>query len=492
MQKSKTPNVSDIRTKGQVWTPRWVADAMAVYLGSRSSNSILDPAVGPGVLLVAAKNEAKSLTTVIGYEIDPAVLSENSTANNFAESDFTDLRLKDFILDRSKIEVDAVIANPPYLRHHKIPWEVKNRCQEIVQETLGIRIDARAGLHIYFLVKALSHLNEGGRLSFLVPADTFEGVFSKPLWLAIAKKYRVEGILTFDPKATAFPGVDTNASIIFIEKSKPTGEFNWLRWLGEDPSKLAEAVRFGLANQNAKSEPFGLHATQMALETAIETGFTRLHTSEPLDGVPLNEFATMMRGVASGSNEFFLMTKARLRELGLSEDDFVRTVPRVRDATTSTISLEFLNQLDASGRPTYLLSVDQDTEIKGALKKYLELGVNQQINMGALVSTRKNWYFMEKRRPVPILFAYLGRRNNRFIDAQTDITPLTGFLCVYPRPEVDKQKLLKALNHPSSIQELSRIGKSYGDGAVKVEPGGLRKMVIPLEALTESGLIKST
>ena len=101
---------------------------------------------------------------------------------------------------------------------------------------------------------------------------------------------------------------------------------------------------------------------------------------------------------------------------------------------------------------------------------------------------RKKWFFMEKRKPVPILFAYLGRRNNRFIDAQTELTPLTGFLCVYPKTGVDKQKLISALNHPLSIQELSRIGKSYGGGAVKVEPGGLRKMIIPEEALKESEL----
>jgi hypothetical protein len=339
------------------------------------------------------------------------------------------------------------------------------------------------------LVKALAHLKKDGKLSFLVPADTFEGVFSKPLWKAIAEKYHIEGILTFDSKAAAFPGVDTNASVVFIENTKPTGNFRWLRWFGEDPRNLSEAVRFGLSDRRAEAQVMGLDISNVELYDAIETGFTRLHTSEPVDGRPLNQFATMMRGVASGSNEFFLMTKSRMDALGLSEKYFVRTIPRVRDATVQQISLEFLNLLDAAGRPTYLLSVDAETVIDDALKNYLEEGEKLRINQGALVSMRRQWFFMEKRKPVPILFAYLGRRNNRFIESLTDLTPLTGFLCVYPNPGVDKHKLLKALNHPSSIQELSRIGKSYGDGAVKVEPGGLRKMVIPLDALTDAGFI---
>jgi hypothetical protein len=463
---------------------------MAIYLGSKSASSLLDPAVGPGVLLAAAKSEAKKLKSVTAYEIDPSVISTHESQNGFAKSQITDLRITDFIADEQLLEVDAVIANPPYLRHHKIPATLKSRCQDLVYQTLGINIDARAGLHIYFLVKALSHLKNGGRLSFLVPADTFEGVFSKPLWKAIAEKYHVEGILTFAPKAAAFPGVDTNASVVFIEKAKPTGNFRWFRWIGEDPSKLSEAVRHGFNDQNVEANRLGLEVSILATESAIETGFTRLHTSEPENGVPLNEFATMMRGVASGSNEFFLMTKTRFEELGISERNFVRTIPRVRDASVPQITLEFLNQLDSAGRPTYLLSVDSETPIEGALKSYLDTGEELGINKGALVSMRKKWYFMEKRIPVPILFAYLGRRNNRFIDAQTEITPLTGFLCVYPKQGVDKKKLLKALNHPSSIQELSRIGKSYGDGAVKVEPGGLRKMIIPLDALVASGLVK--
>lgn len=38
---------------------------------------------------------------------------------------------------------------------------------------------------------------------------------------------------------------------------------------------------------------------------------------------------------------------------------------------------------------------------------------------------------MEQREVPPILFAYLGRRNTRFILNEAGILPLTGFLCVY-------------------------------------------------------------
>ena len=482
------PSIENVRQKGQVWTPPWVADAMAEFLKDCSADSVLDPAMGPGALLAAVRRKTAKLGPITAFEIDESVLCVSDSEDSFAIDGCTDLRLKDFLFDTEDLSVAAVIANPPYLRHHKIPPDLKARCQEIAKQTLGIKIDARAGLHIFFLIKALSHLKPFGKLSFLVPADTFEGVFSVPLWKAISSRFNVVGVLTFDESVAAFPGVDTNASIVFVERTSPNDSFKWMNWKGEHPRHLSSATSLALSGELGKAEQKGLVVAEKSLDEAIEIGFSRLNSIKPVGGVSLNEFATMMRGVASGSNEFFLMTKERLDELKLDESYFVRTIPRVRDASEPTITQHLLDVLDANGRPTYLLSIDETTDIDKHLEEYLSSGIRQGVDNGALVSMRKRWFFMEKRKPVPILFAYLGRRSNRFIEAKTDITPLTGFLCVYPKPGVDHKKLLKALNHPSSIKELARIGKSYGDGAIKVEPGGLRKMIIPKEALVESGL----
>jgi hypothetical protein len=149
---------------------------------------------------------------------------------------------------------------------------------------------------------------------------------------------------------------------------------------------------------------------------------------------------------------------------------------------------EDLNALDNAGRPTYLLSIDASTKMTEELKAYLKIGEDSGLSKGALVSARKNWFFMEKREHVPILFAYLGRRNTRFIRTRCEIAPLTGFLCVYPLQGIDPDMLCVALNHPSTILELAKVGKSYGDGAIKVEPGGLRKLIVPFEAIRASGI----
>ncbi|HZI32070.1 MAG TPA: hypothetical protein VFF11_06995, partial [Candidatus Binatia bacterium] len=95
-----------------------------------------------------------------------------------------------------------------------------------------------------------------------------------------------------------------------------------------------------------------------------------------------------------------------------------------------------------------------------------------------------------RRTPPPILFAYLGRRDCRFILNEADVVPLTGFLCVYPwdtTPSAVK-KLWRALNHPETLANLSFVSKSYGGGALKTEPRQLDQLEIPQSVLDEVGL----
>lgn len=486
-----TPTIEAVRTKGQVWTPPWVADAMAMLLRSKLTGEILDPAVGPGALIASCKRLSTSALKVTAYEIDESVLALDHTETEFAKSDFSRTILNSFLEHQDDKKYSAIIANPPYLRHHKISADLKTRCKEIVQEVLGISIDARAGLHVYFLVQALSKLEENGKLVFLVPADTFEGVFAEKLWTAISAKFRIDGVLTLSDEVSAFPGVDTNAVIVAISNCQPRKEMIWARWEGLKPQDFSSAVETAFNDDFIGAGNLGLNCSLVPIEEAISRGFTRSQSEERVEGVPFIDLAKVVRGIATGDNDFFVFTKKRIQELGLKDENFVRTIMRVRDLPSSGLNTADLENLDAIDRPTYLLSIDANTNIYPNLERYLRAGEESGLSKRALVSARKHWYFMEKREPVPILFAYLGRRNVRFIKVEAPIQPLTGFLCVYPHKNISVDTLVAALNHPTTINELSKVGKSYGNGAIKVEPGGLRKLIVPWEAIKSAGIVVS-
>jgi adenine-specific DNA-methyltransferase len=203
-----------------------------------------------------------------------------------------------------------------------------------------------------------------------------------------------------------------------------------------------------------------------------------------------------MRGSATGDNDFFLFTEKRRKELGLEEKWFVRVIGRTRDCPDSILDEKVLDVLDEKDRPTWLLNLDA-TPIEllpAVLRKYLKDGEKNGLPARPLIGTRRPWFKMEQRETPPILFSYLGRRNCRFILNKASVLPLTGFLCVYPHLRFvhDVEVLWRALNHPATIENLRFVGKSYGVGAIKVEPRGLEELVIPNLVVEECGLKSKT
>jgi hypothetical protein len=201
----------------------------------------------------------------------------------------------------------------------------------------------------------------------------------------------------------------------------------------------------------------------------------------------------VVRGIATGANDFFFLTSQQISDYGLDPSFFRRAIGRTRDCPRGEFTLDDLPALDAAGRPTWLLNLDrQPVELLPAgLRHYLRRGEEAGLADRALIKTRSPWYRMEQRTAPDLLFAYLGRRDCRFILNRAGVVPLTGFLCVYPW-DTDAQQLKKlwqALNHPDTLANLAFVGKSYGGGALKVEPRQLDALEIPPHVLALHDLV---
>ena len=278
--------------------------------------------------------------------------------------------------------------------------------------------------------------------------------------------------------------------ILCLSRNAPETHFTWARVLKSTPN--------GLDHWFAKG--FSLHAPKdvscirREVSEAIATGLSRPPFSPQAEGCRFGDLARVMRGIATGDNDFFLFTNERRKELGLEKKWFVRVVGRTRDCPDSILDEKVLEKLDDKDRPTWLLNLDATPVelLPPVLREYLREGEKIGLPERPLIGTRRPWFKMEQRETPPILFSYLGRRNSRFILNKADILPLTGFLCVYPYSQSgrDAEKLWRALNHPATIENLRFVGKSYGDGAIKVEPRGLEELIIPNLVLGEFDLRK--
>jgi len=467
---------------------------MVAYVLRGGATEVFDPAVGAGAFFRAATTVARSLGIRVGLsgtEVDPVTLAQAREAG-LSETDLARVRVADFLLDPPPHPLAAVVANPPYIRHHRLSPSMKAWVRWFGGSLIGHPLDGRAGLHIYFLLRALQLLAPDGRLAFILPADTCEGVFADDLWRWVASRYRIDAVVTFAPAASPFPGVDTNPIIFFIRNTRPKDELEWVRCSEPGTPDLRDWVLSGMAG---KAFPT-LTNMPRRLDEALGTGFSRPPRVSSCGQPVLGDFATVMRGIVTGANEFFFLTVQEAADLGLPAGLLVPAIGRTRDVPGSEVTPELMASLSAAGKPTLLFAPDgRDKEdFPPQVRAYLAKGEEAGLPQRAIMRARWPWYRMETREIPPFLFAYLGRRNARFIRNLAGVVPLTCFLCVYPRRSdlLFAEELWQVLSHPLTVANLSVVGKSYGSGCIKVEPRSLERLPLPQPVLDETGLAPQT
>jgi len=446
---------------GQHWTPQWLAKSMVKYTlkdwGGTKDDVVFDPSAGNGAFYEATKSVDKSVGFG-GIEIDPDYVDDDKgiwEANFFSHPPYN--------------KYWSIVVNPPFIRNHNITPKLKQQCQKYCKWVTGISIDGRAGLHFYFLIKSLDHLKHGGRMAFIMPADLLEGISAKSIWMWIAANYDIDAVVGFKSEVAPFPSLDVNVFVAFIKAALPRNTVKWE--VIDKQDRLDDLI----------STDFSLAETR-DLGEAIETGLSRPMTNHGCTHV-LGDFVDIKRGIATGDNEFFFMTREQAIERKLDPDSsfFRRAIGRVRDVQSNVLRKGDMDKLDEEGRPTYLLCLTGDEELSPEMKDYIQQGEDRGLHEKSLIKQRNPWYKMEQREVPPFFFSYLGRSNCRFIKNKMSqgILPLTSFLCVYPK--VGKRTMWDALNDERVIDHLNLVGKSYGSDSIKVEPKSLLQLPLPQE-----------
>jgi hypothetical protein len=276
--------------------------------------------------------------------------------------------------------------------------------------------------------------------------------------------------------------------VFLIRKAEPEGHLLWAKCSKPQTEQLKAWIisEFKVAGED-------LSICQRRLAEGLTTGLSREPIEERFTGPILGDFAKVMRGIATGANEFFFLTAKQASDLKIPDEFLIPAIGRTRDVPAGEISHETIKALETAGKPTLLFSPDARPIdcFPHAVREYLKHGEALKLHQRILIATRRPWYKMEVRSVPPILFAYLGRRNARFIRNFAKVVPLTGFLCVYPHQKDSAyiDKLWEILRHPETISNLLLVGKSYGGGAIKVEPRALEMLPLSISAVLESGLL---
>jgi hypothetical protein len=207
----------------------------------------------------------------------------------------------------------------------------------------------------------------------------------------------------------------------------------------------------------------------------------------------LGDLFVVRRGVATGANEFFIIGQDVIKEYSIPKQFLKPILPSPRYLTQDVI------ESDANGMPKidnlkFLLDCNLPPNIVKerypGLWSYFQTGKKQRLHERYLCASKEVWYFQEKRAPSLYMATYMGRSNVngqapiRFFLNHSQAIGTNVFLHLYPKPALlsilnenpNRKKELLDLMNAIPMQEFLRVGRAYGGGLHKVEPGELKNL----------------
>lgn len=440
----------------------------------------LDPAIGTGAFYSALRAvfPEKRIEEGVGFEIDPHY---GAPSIQLWDDAALSIKLADFTRQEPQGRFSLLVCNPPYVRHHHLSGEEKARLQAATLQASGIRLSGLAGLYCHFVGLSHAWLADEALSIWLIPSEFMDVNYGRAL-----KRYLLETVTLlqmhrFDPADVQFADALVSSAVVCFRNAAPPA---------------AHEIRFTFGG--TLQEPH-IQKTVPAAVLARERKWTRFPISEVRQCVSqprIFDFFTIKRGIATGSNSYFILSEEEIEQRRLPHECFRPILPSPRYLSTDQVNADSEGVPKLNRRLFLLDTKISEPEIADrfpALFAYLQEGKTQSVHERYLCRHRAPWYAQEERPPAPIVCTYLGRSDKkngrpfRFILNLTKATVANVYLAMYPTPAVTQamdgdstllRRIWQYLNELTPEQLLGE-GRVYGGGLHKLEPKELANVPAP-------------
>ncbi|HUH01782.1 MAG TPA: hypothetical protein VML75_07285, partial [Kofleriaceae bacterium] len=361
---------------------------------------------------------------------------------------------------------DAVVGNPPYVRQERLAEAQKQRVRrrlrddwpEVEAELLD-RLVGRGDLAAAVIAHALHLVRPGGRIAFVVSSALLDAGYAAALWQLVARIGAVRAVIDA-PHERWFADAAINPAIVIIERDAAPGPVLIAR-LRCATAEAAERVR-SLEDLPAVAEVRRVASNapeEWAAALRADAAWYQLVDAAGSLLVPLGSIAEVRRGLTSGANEVFYLSRARARELGL-EPSVVQPLvraPRKRGAVCIA--------LDPGEVDDVVLDAPPSLAALPATRRYLEAHAAHATR--TMLRARSPWWSLPAH-PARLFLtkAYAAR----FVQRLAPVPMLADqrVYTVEPAAGIDVEVLAAVLNSTYTAFALESLGRaSMGEGALE-------------------------
>lgn len=255
-------------------------------------------------------------------------------------------------------DYSVCIGNPPYVKHHDLDEVWRDKTAERMGEELGVVVNRKANLYVYFLALALQKTKADGLVAMVVPMEWTIRPSAEWLRTYIANNKWDVDIYRF--KDRIFHGVETTASITIVNKKNGEGRWNYFdirRDASTDTHVITAAKGISCIAYEKRGTVWG------------------------------------MRGMSPGTQEIFTLTEGERIHAGLKREDVVPCVTSLRRFPTNEPTLNssaFKKHFIDAGEKCWLIRSFED-DMHPRLSVYLH-GIPEPQRQTWTCLNREVWY----------------------------------------------------------------------------------------------------
>lgn len=475
--------VSSKRSLGSYYSPEPYARVLVKWALNGSAGRVLDPSFGGCAFLRVALEELGALGApspadlIYGADIDLGTAvwaahlnSQGVPAANLRAMDFLETRA-----DREFPRVEAVVGNPPYIRHHWIT-ESSRKVANDAAGAAGVRLGGRSSLWAYFTVHAAQFVAPGGRFAFLLPGSALAADYSSEVLTFLGTKFGDVRLIRVGERVFA----DAQEETVVLLADRAGEASNEITVVDVDDFEalrdlLASYPKPGTSTRHLSgASPLGLKSA--ALEEDCVELFQRIADSALT--CELGSVADLRIGTVTGANSFFVLNEDEFAALEMAGSS-TPVVARSAWLTKPVFTPDDLQHLRDANKSTRLLTADPYATPSVTLTASIRRAEADRIHDRHHLQ-RTPWWSLRARVPDAFLpymgGAYRGITRNL---AGASSTNAVHQLDWRGPMNVAVTAAITASSW-STITSLSAelFGRHYGGGVLKLEIAAARKLIV--------------
>jgi len=267
---------------GQFATPTILATQMLEYARSFVPSDMqlrfLDPAFGTGSFFSSLLRTfpLAQVDKAVGYEIDSLY---GQAANRIWCDTSLELHIADFtrtlLPNTDSAKYNLLFCNPPYVRHHHILKDEKQRLQKLGEQVTGIKLSQQTGLYGHFLSLAHSWMAKNCVAGWLIPSEFMDVNYGQKVKEYLLRNVTLFRIHRFKSEDVQFADALVSSAVVWFINKAPDTNYD---------------VEFTYGGTLAKPEVSTLISTNTLRSTTKWTKFPLMaHKTTSFDEEALNQ-----------------------------------------------------------------------------------------------------------------------------------------------------------------------------------------------------------